>query len=135
MPRTLVPPPQPPHPGLTADLAADLPELRAMLEEQRQFRLEQLAELAQAASARGQTPLVTGSTPTGSAAVHDEVAEALTLAARRALDDVELALSRISTGHYGTCLSCGVAISLERLHILPQSSHCLDCQRRSEQQG
>jgi DnaK suppressor protein len=122
MPRTLVAIPQPPHP----DLAANLPMLRAMLEEQRMFRLEQLADLASAVQPSR------GSDEDEADAGQDEVAEALATAARRALDDVELALSRIDTGQYGTCLLCGTAINLERLHILPQSSHCVDCQRRSE---
>ncbi len=129
MPKTLVQTPQPPHP----ELAANLPTLRAMLEEQRQFRLEQLAELAQAGNPRRDPRPTTSSPSTGVTAVLDEVAEALAIAARHALDDVELALSRMGTGRYGTCLFCGSAISLERLQILPQSSHCVDCQRRSEQ--
>jgi len=43
------------------------------------------------------------------------------------LRKVENALARITTGGYGTCESCGKAIPIERLDILPYSTLCVDC--------
>jgi DnaK suppressor protein len=45
------------------------------------------------------------------------------------LSDVEDALARIARGTYGTCVTCGRAIPLERLEALPQASRCIECQR------
>ncbi len=40
---------------------------------------------------------------------------------------VDHALSRIKTGKYGICESCGAAIPLERLDVLPYSTLCVEC--------
>lgn len=46
------------------------------------------------------------------------------------LAKVEHALSRIDSGGYGLCESCGKAIPLERLDILPYSTLCVECASR-----
>lgn len=43
------------------------------------------------------------------------------------LGKVERALSRIEAGGYGICESCGKAIPVERLDVLPYSTLCVDC--------
>ncbi len=43
------------------------------------------------------------------------------------LGKVERALARIDAGGYGICESCGKAIPIERLDILPYSTLCVDC--------
>jgi DnaK suppressor protein len=96
------------------DLVASLPALRARLEEQRQFRLEQLATLAD--------PVEPGDG-------HREVAAVLAAGARQALADIETALDRMDTGRYGTCLRCAAPIPVERLDIIPETGLCVDCQR------
>ncbi len=106
----LMPTPDRPRP----DLLASLPALRTRLEEQRQFRLEQLAKLAD---------------PVDYGDGHREVAAALAAAARQALADIETALDRMDTGRYGTCLRCEAPIPLERLDIIPETGLCVDCQR------
>jgi DnaK suppressor protein len=108
--RVLIPIPDRPRP----DLLASLPALRARLEEQRQFRLEQLARLAEPG-------------PDGDG--HREVAAVLAAGARQALADIETALERIDTGRYGTCLRCEAPIPLERLDIIPETGLCVDCRR------
>jgi len=40
---------------------------------------------------------------------------------------VDHALARIKTGKYGICESCGAAIPLERLDVLPYSTLCVEC--------
>jgi DnaK suppressor protein len=124
MPSTLMPIPDVPHP----DLAASLPLLREMLEEQRQFRLIQLAELAEEAGARRP---VHDRGDVAADSARSEVVAALAAAARQALDDAEAALYRMSNGRYGTCQGCGAQISLERLYVVPQTGMCVDCQFRT----
>ena len=94
-----------------------LGELRAMLEEQREFRHEQLAQL-HAPTPRG---------PLGS--TDPEIFRSLVSGAREALRDIQAALWRMDEGRYGRCISCGDAVEVERLEILPQTARCMACQR------
>lgn len=93
-----------------------LAHLRAMLEEQREFRLDQLTALRRPGSRR---LLGAGSR---------EIAVALTVAAQSVLTDVLTALRRMDEGSYGACEQCGGAIDPERLAVLPQAALCLTCQ-------
>ncbi len=43
------------------------------------------------------------------------------------LDKVNHALERITAGEYGICESCGTAIPVERLNVLPYSTLCVVC--------
>lgn len=89
--------------------AEQLSDLRAQLEQQRRFRLDQLAGLRDGAER------------------HGEIAETLASAARAALRDVTEALRRIADGSYGSCADCGRALPLERLEVLPQVGRCAAC--------
>jgi RNA polymerase-binding transcription factor DksA len=111
-----VPAPASPH------LAGRLPELRAALQQQRQFRLEQLRELAEEAA---------NSSPAADD-VHDEVGEILRASATTALAEAEAALERMRTGSYGICERCTEPVSFERLEILPMSRYCMRCQHAHE---
>jgi hypothetical protein len=91
--------------------------LRSMLEEQRAFRVEQLAQL----HLPGPHGPLSSTDP--------EVFRSLAAGARAALRDVQSALWRMDEGNYGLCTSCGDTIGVERLEILPQSRLCLPCQR------
>jgi RNA polymerase-binding transcription factor DksA len=115
-----MPTPDVPHP----QLAASLPELKARLEEQREFRIEQLVELAAEELATEELADVAAN-----AEQADEVSALLTAAARQALADIENALQRMATGRYGACLYCGVPIELARLYAVPQTVLCEPCQR------
>jgi len=46
------------------------------------------------------------------------------------LRKVERALARIGDGTYGVCESCGQAIPVARLEILPYATECVTCARR-----
>jgi DnaK suppressor protein len=95
-----------------------LAELRAMLEEQRAFRLDQLRELHQPA-------------PHGLLGSTDpEIVRSLVAGAREALRDIQGALWRMDDGRYGSCTACGGAVEVQRLEILPHTARCLACQRR-----
>ncbi len=89
--------------------------LRALLDEQRQFRVEQLAAAI--------------STDDGTDADH-EIQDTILRGARLALADIEAALARMATGQYGRCVQCGTRIPLARLEILPQAAYCMACQPR-----
>lgn len=97
---------------------AHLAGLRTQLEEQRQFRLDQLADLRRADPHRTR-----------------EVSDVLALGARAALRDVLAALDRMAVGTYGQCVRCGTTLPLERLEVLPQVAHCLACARNAEAQS
>jgi RNA polymerase-binding transcription factor DksA len=88
----------------------------SMLREQQLFRREQI---------RG----FTGSRAFGSPA-EIEVDSVVRHGARTALAEIEAALARMEHGTYGRCTTCGTAISIERLEILPQTARCIDCERR-----
>jgi DnaK suppressor protein len=48
------------------------------------------------------------------------------------LADIDSALQRIDDGTYGTCVSCGQEIPMQRLEAYPAASLCIDCKRRAE---
>ena len=56
-----------------------------------------------------------------------EVTSALENEAIQELVDIDEALHRLDAGTFGLCVSCGEAISTERLAVRPASAECLDC--------
>ncbi|OCC24906.1 hypothetical protein MB02_05485 [Croceicoccus estronivorus] len=46
---------------------------------------------------------------------------------RREIQQVRLALLRISNGTYGTCAKCGADIGEDRLKALPTATRCIAC--------
>ena len=93
-----------------------LADLRAQLEQQRRFRLDQLAAL------RG-----------GDARHGGEIAATLRFAAEAALADVTDALRRMAQGSYGSCTECGTDLPAERLEVLPQVGRCASCLQSAQQ--
>lgn len=106
------------RPAAPAELSNHLPALRAALQQQRRFRVRQLAQLTTASL----IPVRHGDDP------WDEVALAIRAAAMTALSDIEAALLRIEIGRFGRCEECDTTIPLERLEILPMVSLCMRCQ-------
>jgi RNA polymerase-binding transcription factor DksA len=102
---------------IRGDVAAHLPDLRKALDQQRRFRLEQLAELASGAAE-----------PRSASDPAEEVNRVLLTGAAAALADIETALHRMATGRYGRCQQCETAIPLGRLEILPSVALCMPCQ-------
>ena len=58
---------------------------------------------------------------------NDEVLEGIGQETESAIEDIRIALARITDGTYGSCSSCGDAINPERLEALPEAVHCIDC--------
>jgi RNA polymerase-binding transcription factor DksA len=110
-----------------ADLsAAELSALRENLNEQRAFRLDQLAQLWHGAPARAQRARE-------QAAVSQlEVHIKLCASARMVLADVEAALERMDQGTYGICRQCRHPIEPARLRIVPQARYCGRCHQIRE---
>jgi RNA polymerase-binding transcription factor DksA len=100
------------------DLAPHLPELRQALEQQRSFRVEQIAEL---------TELVRHQT-----GVRAQVLLAMRRGAVAALGDIDTALRLMEVGEYGRCRVCATALPLSRLEVLPAATLCMECQRQHE---
>jgi DnaK suppressor protein len=96
-----------------------LPGIRAELEQQQRFRLNQIDELASEAALAADD-------------ARRQVIRALIMAAEWALGDINWALQRLDRGTYGTCERCTAPVPLERLNILPMARLCMPCQRRSE---
>lgn len=64
-----------------------------------------------------------------------EVLETLTDSEVKLLGKIDLALSKIGSGTYGICDSCGGEIPPERLEAKPSVSLCRDCQTEHEAVG
>jgi RNA polymerase-binding protein DksA len=52
--------------------------------------------------------------------------------AEQVISAIDAALARLQAGTYGTCVSCGNEIPLERLEANPWASLCIDCKRKAE---
>jgi DnaK suppressor protein len=55
-------------------------------------------------------------------------------AGRKEVLEIDAALERLRDGSYGTCESCGKAIDLARLEILPFTRQCLKCRKIAEKE-
>jgi DnaK suppressor protein len=53
----------------------------------------------------------------------------------KVLREVRAALGRIEQGDYGTCLNCEEEIGLKRLHALPWTPLCIQCQEKDDREG
>jgi DnaK suppressor protein len=89
----------------------------AMLDEQRQLRLDLITEYSR------DDP----SDRVGSDADR-EVSDAVLHGAKSALADIDAALARMCAGTYGRCMQCTTAMPNEWLEVLPQFARCLDCE-------
>lgn len=50
----------------------------------------------------------------------------------RTIIQVKKALTRIKIGKYGICERCGKFIDTDRLMILPETTLCVDCEKKKE---
>ncbi len=105
-------------------------ELLQRLKEERDRLLRQLEQLRASAPAVGE--MKEGS-PYGKK--EEGASEAFELEKRLAvekrlmgtLSEIEHALRKFEKGTYGTCDTCGRAVEIERLEVLPQANLCLNC--------
>lgn len=60
----------------------------------------------------------------------DEVLEAQGLKGQKEILAISAALQRIENDEFGICVSCGEAISNERLDIIPYAIKCRNCMNK-----
>lgn len=110
--------------------------LRAELERQRDFRREQLAHLVahdeNRTSLAGYGPRATDEDAAGALR---EIRALVTDGARRALADIDLALTRMNEGSYGRCRACDGGIAPAVLTAIPATTMCRACQLSVEGAG
>ena len=58
--------------------------------------------------------------------------EAMRRELERKTIQIRKALSRIRIGVYGICESCGKMIDTDRLVVFPETTVCIDCERKAE---
>jgi DnaK suppressor protein len=74
------------------------------------------------------------------AAIDDDAAEkvghmevsAVKTTVDRSIIQVRKALSRIKIGKYGMCENCGKMIDTDRLVVMPETTLCVDCEKKRE---
>ena len=134
--------------------AGSLPYWRGMLEARWQAQLVQLTELSlefheAAAAVHGVAPgdatlagdgavAGHGGTPGGDAVRARRRLRALgrrTVAARRALADIDEALARVKPGRFGRCEQCADAIPLGTLTRTPEARFCPACVSALDRRG
>lgn len=113
-----------------------LDKFRAVLEEER-VRLRALldeheverenARLAETAAERSPDP---SSAEGGSMAFEYEKDLSVDANTEDLLRKAENALERLDAGVYGICESCGTAIPVARLEVLPYTTVCVECAQR-----
>jgi DnaK suppressor protein len=92
------------------------------------------------AAARGEARPVDLDLPIGrlsrmDALQQQEMASGQVRRIEQSLQQVELALQRLTQNRYGLCLRCLQAIPYQRLKVRPTTTLCLDCQRDLEAAG
>jgi DnaK suppressor protein len=130
--------PQPPHLEPRA-----LPKWRALLESHWRARLERVTELSLAyhdaeEAAAWPDPSDPSGLPAASPGTRSAQARPLlrqAVAERRALAEIEAALSRRAAGRFGRCERCGGAVSAARLTRVPQARYCGSCETGAEYHG
>lgn len=50
----------------------------------------------------------------------------------RSIIQIRKALTRVKIGKYGLCENCGRMIDTDRLMIMPETTLCIDCEKRRE---
>lgn len=51
------------------------------------------------------------------------------------LKEIARALEKMERGEFGVCESCGIDISIERLHAMPYTRICIHCRSKYEEEG
>ena len=62
-----------------------------------------------------------------SIAVQRSESSAMLAQARRHLDEINSAMTRLDHGSYGICEGCGSDIPFARLNARPHATHCINC--------
>jgi RNA polymerase-binding transcription factor DksA len=90
----------------------------ARLDEQRQLRLDLIAQYSQGQPCHRPRSVA-----------DREVIDAIVQGAESALTDINAALARMRDGTFGRCVQCACALPTEWLEVLPQLARCVACDR------
>ena len=107
------------------------PEAIARLEQARQEVLEDLEHL----QAELRSMAEPSADETDVDAYEREKTWALVQRLQAKLESLDRAIKLAEKGRYGICESCGQRIAPARLEILPETTYCLECQRKLERQN
>lgn len=99
----------------------------AQLKQELETKLIELKSRVQAVDERLRSPGLADSEEDALAHEDDEVLNQIGDATAHELHEVQHALSRLESGQYGMCRSCGQRISLDRLEALPFATTCIGC--------
>lgn len=106
-------------------------EFRALLHAQRRRLLDEMHEIMTPAETKNGSDGLPSTI--GDAASHatDVIETAMMTIIRnnQQLQEIEVALARLSDGTYGICIYCGEGIDRARLKFQPATRYCLSCQR------
>ena len=112
-----------------------LKALLSTLEDERAFRRAQLAQLTGGGAGELVPDARSDSDSRAAAIARQTVNEVIAAGARRTLNDIDLALTRIGTGAYGRCLRCDAAMPSAVLDAVPWASLCPGCHRARDGRG
>lgn len=90
-------------------------------------RLAELSKRARAIEDNLRNPLEADSSEQAVDLADDEALAGVDEVLRQEMREVSEALLRIEDGSYGTCVTCGNAISHGRLQALPTAVRCINC--------
>lgn len=102
---------------------ADLDKIRIELEEKR----AELQARVDAVDSKLRSPGEADWEENATAQENNEVLNKIGSSTLEELHEVKLALSRIESGKYGICTTCGKEINSERLEALPFATTCVGC--------
>lgn len=100
-------------------------ELKSSLLEKRQHLAERLDKIE--SSKKRTEPLSADSGEQALELENHEVVDALDDIEVQELRKIDIALERIESGTYGSCMECGNSISSTRLKAMPYASQCIEC--------
>ena len=104
---------------------ATLSDLRASLEQERSDLRARLAEMGLLSG--GELSFDQNFADSSQVTAERGEVEALAGNLRESLSDVEDAIVKLDNGTFGTCESCGQAISPDRLEAKPAAKLCMEC--------
>lgn len=106
-------------------------EFRALLHAQRRRLLDEMHKIMAPTEAKNGTddlpPPIAGGVSHATDVI--DIAMMTIIRNNQQLQEIEVALARLSDGTYGICIYCGGAIDRARLKFQPATRHCLPCQR------
>ncbi len=99
-------------------------------------RTELLSEAEQTLNSKISTEKESFPDPTDQAVAELDNSFVLRLRGRetKLLKKIDEAISRIDSGAYGVCESCGGQISMKRLEARPVTTLCIECKTKQEQE-